>query len=263
MYELGIKKPSDYKSLGKRSLMIIRVAEGPFKGAYAYRDYSTQENRILLNPLPQVGLKNSIGNFEFFLLGQLPSENMISQFNLTMPGSIKVLGCEAETAQEELIKRGIPHIIVHGEEVAGKSDLDCDFERNIDDIVFRTVSKIAFNYLTYWKGPEFVRDSSFDIIRAYILTGQKPEYQLVYPDEIPILGDEPVNGKRRLGHIVTLTVGWDDDRVSILAKVSLLNMLTYNVSLARNYSGININITRGHFFDTKGHEILTLMKKSL
>lgn len=47
-------------------------------------------------------------------------------------------------------------------------------ESILDDIIFRGVAKIAFNFLTYVKGPDFVLLSDFDDTREYIRTGKKP-----------------------------------------------------------------------------------------
>jgi hypothetical protein len=59
-----------------------------------------------------------------------------------------------------------------------------------------------------------------------------------------------------------VTVDLAIDGVSIFAKVSLLNMLTYNVSLARSRSVIHRKVTRGHFFDTSCHQIIPLANKN-
>ena len=259
-HESGIKRASDFVSLGKRSQLIIRVEEGPMKGAYGYRVFSPEHNRILLSPLPQVGFRNRLGEFDFFLLDSLPSQEELVEldYNLKSPESILILGCDFGTAKEELDKNRIT-FEVGGEESFGYSDFNCLIERTLDDIILRTASKIAFNYLAFWEGPEFVLNKSFDNIRSYIRIGMQVDYPLAIPSEIPILGDEPIHGRRRLGHIVT--VGWATDGVSILGNVSLLNMFSYHISLVRGYTGVQRNITRGHFFDPAGHKILLLVNK--
>ena len=259
-HELGIKKASDFVSLGKRSQLIIRAEDGPMKGAYGYRIYSPEHNKVLLSPLPQVGFRNTSGEFDFFLLDSLPSQEELDKlgYNLKIPGSILILGCDFDTAKEKLDKKRITFKI-GGEQSFEYIDFNSLIERTLDDNILRTASKIAFNYLAFWEGPEFVLDKSFDNIRSYIRIGKQAGYQLAIPNEKPILGDEPVYGRRRLGHIVT--VGLATDGVSILGNVSLLNMFTYHVSLARGYTGVQRNITRGHFFDPSGHKILPLVNR--
>lgn len=54
-YDHGIKKPSEFKSMGKKSRIKVRVKEGPLKGSYEYPVYVPQKGKICLEPLPQVG----------------------------------------------------------------------------------------------------------------------------------------------------------------------------------------------------------------
>jgi hypothetical protein len=119
---------------------------------------------------------------------------------------------------------------------------------------------MAFNYLVYWEGRDFLLNNSFDTSRNFIRYGQKADYPLVMVDENPILGDEPIEGRRRLGHIIT--VNWASDRISIVSQISLFNWARYRVSLARDFSGTATNIRRGHFFNVSNGEILDLEVRS-
>src|SRR5437016_2988444 len=56
-YEYGIKEPEKFKSVGKRSRLKRIVAEGEFKGAYAYLEYSERQGKIVLQPAPQIGFR--------------------------------------------------------------------------------------------------------------------------------------------------------------------------------------------------------------
>jgi hypothetical protein len=76
----------------------------------------------------------------------------------------------------------------------------------------------------------------------------------------PLLADEPVEGLRRVGHMIT--AGWNIDSTCLLANVSLFNRLTYPVSLAAPYTGIREGIiSRGHFFNTNTREITELQAR--
>jgi hypothetical protein len=94
----------------------------------------------------------------------------------------------------------------------------------IDDIVWRAVAKIAFNYLAYLQGQEFALHPAFDVIRRFIRYGERPDYPLIQVADEAILADEPIEGERRLGNLVTTNIAMDG--VSICAQVSLLNALT-------------------------------------
>lgn len=59
-----------------------------------------------------------------------------------------------------------------------------------------------------------------------------------------------------MGHLVT--VNWAADGVSIVAQVSILNVFTHSVCLARDYEGERKKVTRGHFFNVVNRRILEL-----
>ena len=99
-------------------------------------------------------------------------------------------------------------------------------------------------------------EADFNPTRSYIRYGVQPQYSMCQIRQEPILGDEPLLGKRRSGHL--LTVDWAADKQSIVGQVSLFNWLTYSICLARDYSGKHQVIQKGHFFDPYNQQILQL-----
>jgi hypothetical protein len=140
-----------------------------------------------------------------------------------------------------------------------EASLLCTLEGTIEDTISRAVAKISFNYLAYWQGREFMLGADFNPIRCYVRYGAKPQYSLIQIRQEPILGDEPLYGKRRSGHL--LTVGWTSDKRSIIGQVSLFNWLTYSVCLARDCIGEHRAIQKGHFFDPYNQQISQLGAK--
>jgi hypothetical protein len=264
-FAFNVKSADEFKSLGKRSRMKIKIAEGEFKGAYAYKEYSQEQNRIVIKPLPQIGfLKNDLIGYEYFLLDQIPHKSYLDEngFDMKNPRAIKAFGIEVDSVRQILSEKGI-NFKYQGEAVPPENpeeDWLCEVEALIDSTIFRTVAKIALNYLAYWEGKNFVEHHSFDPSRIFIRHGLKADYPLVKVDDSPILGDEPVVGKRRLGHIIT--VNWAADGVSIVSQVSLFNWANYRVSLARDFSGEWRDLRRGHFFNVNNGEILDLEARS-
>ena len=122
--------------------------------------------------------------------------------------------------------------------------------------MMRAVAKIGFNYLAYWQGADFVLHKDFDVIRKFILSGDKTDFPLVRIEQNSVLRDEPIEGKRRTGHIVT--IGWANDGVSIIAQVSLMNWVKYVICLARSFSGEQRDIKKGHFFNFPYKSIIPL-----
>lgn len=259
--EHKIKKPSEFKTLGKRSRLIIKTLEGPFKGCYAYREYSQQENKVLLKPFPQVGfLKRNSNEYEYFLLDQIPrrDSSIETKYNLNDSEGIIILGCDPTIGDDFLKNKGFTLKIKGVQEPPSKQDGNwlCEVEGKIDQKIFRAIAKIAFNYLAYFEGTKFVMHGDFDPIRKFIRIGEKADYPLIRVVNEAILADEKDSDRRRLGHIVT--ANWADDKASIIAQVSLFNWAKYYVSLARNFSGERRSITRGHFFNTYSQEIMEM-----
>ena len=62
----------------------------------------------------------------------------------------------------------------------------------IDESIVRAVAKIAFNYLAYWQGSEFMLEPDFNRTREFIRYGVKPQYPLIKIRQEAILYDEPV-----------------------------------------------------------------------
>lgn len=256
--DFGIKKPEDFKSLGPESRIRIKNVEGEFKGAYAFLAYSKANQKIMLQPIPQVGFRRTdSGEIEYFLIDRIPDKKQLEKSGFILQGhkSIRLLGLGVEEASRKLAEKGIPFRYESDVVPAPSSEsLLVERQATIDRTIFRATAKIAFNYLAYWEGSEFVRQSSFDRIRQFIRYGLEESFPLVRLSQNPILSDEGT--RRRIGHLVT--VAWATDVMSLVSQVSLLNLFTYSVCLARKYEGVQKNVVRGHFFNTYDGEIFEL-----
>lgn len=258
-YNHKIKKSKEFKTVGKRSRILFKIAEGEKKGQYAYQEYSKETGEIVWKPLPQIGFFNTLSSeFIYFLLDKVPDKKTLEQkgFDLSPQSRINIFGCDKELAKETLKKKGITLYFGGELDYSKKSSAIIEYKANIDDNIFRAIAKIGFNYLTYWEGADFVRQSSFNAIREYIRNGIKANYPLISIENNSILADEQYKKEIRVGHIIT--INWASDRISLVAQISLSNYAKYCVCLANEYSGENRNIKRGHFFNIQGYEILEL-----
>lgn len=259
-FAFGVKNPEESRPFGRGSRIVIKLMEGPFEGAYAYREYSAKAGGVLLRLLPQVGfLINHSVKYDFFLLDDLPTERQLRDkgFNSHHERAIYGIAVDEAVLWDKLAEKGIPFRYSGAAVPPEQSQrLLCEGEGTIDQKIFRAIAKIAFNYLTYWQGPEFVTEPQFNLARRYVRYGEMPGYGILDIREEPILADEPLVGQRRLGHLIT--TNWVQDGVSIVGQVSLFNWVTYRVSLVRNYPGQRRNVRRGHFFDVSGRRILEL-----
>ncbi len=259
-YEFGVKKPHQFKSIGKKTRIVTKIAEGEWKGAFAYREYSKQQGQVVINPLPQIGFLNSdASGYAYYLLSDVPDKKTSESlgFDLSRPKSMRLLGANLNDAVRVLQSKGIS-FKAGGEISSATDDKDilCEVEATIDETIFRAVAKIALNYLAYWEGSEFVCQTPFHPIREFVRQGRKPAYPLVRVSNQPVLADEKEIDKRHLGHIITLN--WAIDNVSIVSDVSLMNWARYSVSLAKNFTGEKKNLRRGHFFNSYDSEIIVL-----
>lgn len=263
-FEYGLKEPAEFKSFGKKSRLIMKMQEGEFKGAYAYREYSEDQGGIILKPAPQVGFRKAVDSeIDYYLLDNIPPKEYFDQngYDLDRPGAIRIVpSTHVESIKAVLLEKGFTfkaHKDVNPDD--SEPSLLCKIEGAIDDPIYRAVAKIGFNYLAYWQGRKFMLEADFNPTRRFIRYGVKPQCSLIKIREEPILGDEPVYGKRRSGHL--LTVDWAADKRSTVAQVSLFNWLTYSVCLARDFLGEHRVIQKGHFFDPYNQQILKLGAK--
>lgn len=255
----GVRDPDEFRPSGRGSRIIIKVIEGPFEGAYAYREYSPEAADVVLRPLPQVGFRNGPDKYEYFLLDEIPTEQQLLErgFDLKHKRAICGIAIDEDTLRATLARKGID-FQHHGDFVAPEQSESvlCEVEGTIDQQIFRAIAKIAFNYILYWQDPEFLLEAPFNPARRYIRYGESPGYKLLAIRDQAILADEPVAGKRRLGHLITSN--WAGDGVSIVGQVSIFNWVTYCVSLLRDYAGERRDIKRGHFFDVSSRRILEM-----
>lgn len=130
---------------------------------------------------------------------------------------------------------------------------------SIDDLVLRTVAKIAFNYLarvTEDRVRGFVKRPEFEEIRQFIRHGTKPAWNVVsISDKKMLLGDS-----RRFritnGHLIG--VSWPDPQRPPIGKVSLFNQITYVVQFSESPPGIWWELDSGHHFDIQSRRMSKL-----
>ena len=260
-YEYGIRKPKDFKSLGKRSrLQHMKIAEGTLKGALIYLVYSQELNQVTPQLLPQVGFQDKVSSdYSYFLLEDIPNKTVLENQGLDCDTNVLAFGDDFETVEQVLAEKGIfPEFQKEIPLPNKKSDkLQVEYEISIDSVIYRAIAKIAFNYLTYWQGAEFVLQEVFNPIRFYIRKGEREENTLFVQFRTEsILKDEPFQEFRRIAHVIT--VNWAQSGYSIVSQVSLLNFLSYTVQLARDYPGQIPNLRKGHFFSLGSHKISEL-----
>jgi HNH endonuclease len=257
----GLQKPTAFKTIRRDSRLSFRIAEGAYAGCHAYRVYSSEEGKVILLPYPQIGFWLSSKNaYEFYRIDDIPPRAELDRmgFDSRHPKAIFGVEIDPDTMTAKLAERAIS-FHVKGEIPRGENarDILVTVDGTIDNIIWRAVAKIAFNYLAHRQGATFALHPAFDTVRRYVRLGQEPTDAITDAIETAILADEPIEGLRRLGHLITTNIAQDGK--SIVAQVSLFNHLTYRVCLARDFCGtIPATIRQGHLFDVTNLKILEL-----
>jgi hypothetical protein len=256
-YETGIKKLNDFKSLGKRSQIIYKYLKGGFPGIYVYREYS-KENGFTIHPCPQVGFLKTSGEYEWHLLKDIPVKETLKngEYNLSDSKGCIVLSCDESEAERIFTKLGIKKgnsSTVHNDP---NGKVLIEVQRELDEIIFRTVAKIGFNYLAYWQGKDFALRDSFNTIRDYIRWGKIPEIPIRGIIKGSFFPDEEKTGKKRNGHIIVIY--WDEKEASLVARISLFNFIQYVIRLAKDNDQEYKQLKKGHFYNIQQMNILEI-----
>ncbi len=258
-YEYGTKSPNEFKSLGRRSRFSLKVVDGVCKGVHSYLAYSKELNTVACKPLPQVGfLDQASQEYKYFLLEEIPNKAELAAQGFDYINKVRAFGDSFEKVKRALADKGI--FSEFQEEIAlpeGESGKWLfEGEGSIDKTICRAIAKISFNYLVYWHGVDLALQGDFDPIRFYIRKGEQGTDPFLMVRNQSILVDELSQESRRLTHIITLN--WAQNGLSIVSQVSLFNLLSYTVQLAKSYSGQISSLRKGHFFNLNDRRIYEL-----
>lgn len=234
----------------------MEIQERPYTGLLVKREFSKDTNEFIVNPIPQVCFQKNDGTYDCFGLEEIPEKK---NFN-DSEGRVFYLGKNFSDIERRLREKGHSITFLGEENIPiGKKPL-IEIRAEIDKRTKRALAKIAFNYLAYHNKNHInlIFHEKFDPIRNFVLKGEEPDFKYFGHSKTPIVPDEP-DGKAMSGHcIVTEEQGKD-----VIAKLSLLNHLTYLVKLAKDYPVIGLLKTCGHLF-SRGDEntICTLSRHS-
>jgi hypothetical protein len=263
--DFRIKPPDEADDILRNRISYTLSTGDQFDGLKV--ELGSEQGELVILLLPQVGFQRINGNGYVYL-----TERELADVSKPLPKDIDTKSQvylvyntdEIEQRFEQLLRarnikpqettKVIDLPIQRGQEVT------VAVKAKLDDMIFRTISKIAFNYLVKIQGIDFAVKSNFDPIRRYIRYGEKTGYTIVDANRKPILEYDQVRYRQTNGHIITLS--WSKDGRHLIGQVSLFNFVTYNVILARNYSGVLMPIRSGHLFSIETMEVQPLLGAS-
>jgi hypothetical protein len=265
-YTYEVKAPNEFKFLNNRRLLFRLKEEGSWKGAILQLKYSEDQNKVVVDAVKQVGFqKKDSGEWEFFEVKDIKSKDDLEEQGFIVRGKkiLRMLCISAEQKEEmkeQLGEKGFKVDTVGEEEIPFEFDektVNIEIRGTVDRIIFRGIGKIAFNYLAFIEGKDFVLDNNFNEIRHFIKFGESGNIRLVIIQKEPILFVEKRFGlKETNGHMITLE--WNATKTSISSQVTLFNEIVYRVFLSRYYWGVYREISTGHHFDLESRRISKL-----
>jgi hypothetical protein len=266
----GIKPASEAKELPYRKLELKVGQPGPWLGATVVLEADSTGKAIEPVLVPQVAFKwKTETEWTFFLESELDDASRLAPFRGSLPGSLEIRilvpsHSDHERLVEKLRKLDIK-FMKHGvleQPMTEDGKIQLEIASQVDDTIFRAIAKIAFNYVAWVHGANFVLRSDFDDLRNYIRYGKPPWWApAVRPFKAPILADDLPHFRQTNGHLITFN--WNYKQMGLVAQVSLFNTITYHVLFCLSYSGIwHDNMRRGHHFDIEERTVTPLTSTS-
>jgi hypothetical protein len=257
--------------LRNRRRLKSKVMEGHFKGAIVRENGLGKSGQIDVEIVVQAGFYHTQrGAYDFFEPKDIPSAKALAQDGYAIKNAkilliakdgeelenltskLNELGFALDSDKTELIEPMPPEGIV-----------PIETNLTLDKTIMRGFCKIAFNYLAYIAGSNFVLSPDFNPIRRYIRNNEGESKQLFGVNLPPIIYDDQqldkIGAKVTEGHLII--VGWNGSKV--VSKVSLFNTLTFGILLCQNFKGIWRPIKSGHHFDIERKEVTHLASVSM
>lgn len=198
---------------------------------------SGERKFTLLEQMTDDDIRDVSGKFEFFAHNE-------KEYNQAAE-RLKRLGKKVEDKIHKLPQTAI------GDD--GK--LAVGIEGIMDVVIFRTMAKIAFNYLAKVKTAEYTLSPKFDTVRDFIQTGNKADFKLVNIEQGHILAEETDKKYFLQGHIFTIETRGS----TIISKIALTNMFNfYYVVTLGDIGPIWHDIKSGHAYSLEEDKIIPL-----
>lgn len=263
----GLKAISEVTDLKNIRLTLTVDVPGPWHGARILLRADPTGEKLDSELLPQVAFcKKQDNNWIWLTEDQLGDPSFVSPYRANKGINIKIVGPSDEALERlkgKLEKAGIPFKQkgVLEQPITDNGSIQALVEYQIDQVIFRGIAKISFNYLAFHQEPNFVLERDFDHIRKYIRYNTLPSQPPVIASNRPILADDSTSWRQTNNHLVVLK--WNKTNQKIVSQVSLFNSITYHVSLCQAYSGIWRPLQIGHHFDIDSHKIDKLTATNL
>jgi hypothetical protein len=263
----GVKPAKEAAEIGGGRIHVAAGEGARFAGGTSYFKAHSDGTTLVAAFVPQVGFAPSEqdqpflfteseltreivaqhASYECFVLGETEEDYQ------RLAAKLSKLGCQAASLLWCRSDLSLPLVL---------EPVNVDYR--LDDGVFRTVGKIAFNYLAHVVDGDFCLSRDFDPFRRFVRYGEGDWRTFVTLSQEPLLSEERRTGRRQTrGHL--LVTEWRMGVEAPTASVKLFNDIHYQVRFAPKVSSGWRDIASGHHFNIKTRKIepITIVKLQL
>jgi hypothetical protein len=228
-------------------------------------DPDTGELKVDLRP--QIGIKRPDDvEFRFFTDKEF-REAGDNQIGKERGSTFKLVGLGQSGYEEiiELVRARVPGFRIEGSmpspPIPADGEITVAITTTIHGLFARSIAKIAFSYLSYVSGGEFVLDSAFSEVRRFIRYGEGNWRTFVSSRVRPIVVNDHLWYGSIHAHLITLD--WPARGQTIESSVSIFNETMYDVNLSKRCPELWRPIRSGHAFFWESGEIKKLASSGL
>ncbi|MGC1398055.1 HNH endonuclease [Candidatus Binatus sp.] len=245
----------------------IRLPPGSsWAGAILILIADSKTGELRLDLRPQIGVKRPADTeFRFFTDKEFEKASG-EQIGKEKGSAFKIIGLGQSGSEKiiEIVRERIPDLKVHGsmpDPPIVDGEVIVEIIAIINDLLARSIAKIAFNYLSYVSGSAFVLDPAFNEVRRFIRYGEGSWRTFVTARERPIVENDHIWYGCIRAHLVVLD--WPQRGDTVHSSVSLFNETMYDVRLGSRPSLLWRPIRSGHAFFWETGEIKELVSTCL
>jgi len=249
-YHWGVKEPADIAKFSFKSMDLRAQDLGEFTGARV--ELIAHDGSVRARPADGAAIHDLEGDdFTHFTIAEIVS-GAWAQSPVDWKRGLKLFGNDETTLmlREALERQGVvlkswrPLSLP---DPSGSIEVGQTF--SITSSMKRGIAKVAFNYLAFRRGGDFVRSESFDSIRQYIRYGAEPELEPIHSSfELPFRTNQPDNVKPVL-HWLGLQA--HENHRNLLGTVMLFGFMEHTVMLAQDFRGPWFDMPLAHLYNLK------------
>jgi hypothetical protein len=246
----GLKVKSDERQIGRSRLSCTVVSSEDCRGARILSERDSSGTLLRGKPVPQVGFRK-FGETERYWFLEADLDRVEAWERFRTDADTLIVGSPGEDLSRlcrKLTSFGVVFKSIGSmERFGGLSQMYA--EPRFDDILFRGVAKIAFNFLARVTSPPFALREEFRSVRDYVRRGAVPRIAPVTVVGVSGAKEDDGISRRMGGHAISIFR--EDAAHRVICRVTLFDHLTYQVVLSETDPVIWYPLNDGRYFDLR------------